>query len=636
MKWAINGIPGGNATVGTISAGGAYTAPKTIPSPNALQITATSLLDTTATSTGTITFINAPPVVTAVLPTDIPVGDFTLVVSGQKFVSGAVVSFGGTFLTTKFVSSTQLVATGTATAAEAGTVQVTVINPDPGSATSNEFALRVGTSPGALSATAAARLLEQSTWGVNPLSLSHVQSVGIQAFLNEQFAMAASTYPAPGSDDDMSVVQKRFFSNALTGQDQLRQRVGFALSQIMVASAAKINNPSAFVLWSNMFQKDAFGNFSTLLNDVTLSPVMGNYLDMVNNDKPNPSTNSRANENYAREVLQLFTVGLDVLNPDGTPQLDGSGNPIPTYTQDTITGFARVFTGWTYPTKSGSTARFGNPEFYGGPMISFDSHHDADPKLVLSGVTIPGGGTAQADLTAGLQNIFNHPNVGPFICKQLIQHLVTSNPSPEYVGRVAAVFNDNGTGVRGDMKAVVQAILLDTEARRGDDPAQALPGDGHLKEPILFITNLLRGVNAISDGAGLADRASDMKQAPFFSPSVFNFFPPGFVIPGTNLLGPEFAIFNTSTTISRTNFVNDLIYNQVTGTTTVDLSGYVPLAAMPDQLVTAVAAVMLHGQVSSDMRGTLVTTLSGISDNSRRAKAAFYLIGSSSQFQVEH
>ena len=289
MKWAINGIAGGNATVGTISAGGVYTAPTTIPTPNTLQITATSLLDTTATSTGTMTLINALPVVTAVLPTDIPVGDFTLVVSGQKFVSGAVVSFGGTFLTTKFVSSTQLVATGTATAAEAGTVQVTVINPDPGSATSNEFALRVGTSPGALSATAAARLLEQSTWGVNPLSLSHVQSVGIQAFLNEQFAMAASTYPAPGSDDDMSVVQKRFFSNALTGQDQLRQRVGFALSQIMVASAAKINNPSAFVLRSNMFQNDAFGNFSTLLNDVTLSPVMGNYLDMVNNDKPNPS-----------------------------------------------------------------------------------------------------------------------------------------------------------------------------------------------------------------------------------------------------------------------------------------------------------------------------------------------------------
>jgi uncharacterized protein (DUF1800 family) len=636
VKWAINGIPSGNATVGTISAGGLYTAPATVPTPNTIQVTATSLADTTASATGTATLTNPAPIVNAVLPTTIPVGNFTLVVTGQKFASGAVVSFGGAFLPTTFVSSTELTATGTATSGQAGTVQVTVINPDPGSMTSNQFALEVGTPANALSATAAARLLEQSTWGVNPQSLSHLQAVGVQAFLNEQFAMAPSTYPAPGASDDITVVQKRFFTNALAGQDQLRQRVGFALSQIMVASAVKVNNPSAFVLWSNMFQNDAFGNFSTLLNDVTLSPVMGNYLDMVNNDKPNPNTDSRANENYAREVLQLFTVGLDVLNPDGTPQLDGLGNPIPTYTQDNITAFARVFTGWTYPTAPGATARFGNPEFYGGPMISFDSHHDTDPKIVLSGVTIPAGGSAQADLTAGLQDIFNHPNVGPFICKQLIQHLVTSNPSPEYVARVSAVFADNGTGVRGDLKAVVQAILLDTEARRGDDPAQAQPNDGHLKEPILFITNLLRAVNATSDGAGLSDRASDMKQSPFFSPSVFNFFPPGFVIQGTNLLGPEFAIFNTSTTISRTNFVNDLVYGQVNSGTVASIAGYVPLAATPSQLVDAVAAVMLHGQVSDDMKGTLVTTLTGIPDNTRRTQAAFYLIGSSSQFQVEH
>ena len=367
VKWAINGIPNGNATLGTITAGGVYKAPATVPAPNTLQVTATSLADTTASSTGTVTLSNPLPVVTAVLPTTVPVGDFTLVVSGQKFVSGAVVSFGGTFLPTQFVSTAELIATGTATSAQAGTVQVTVINPDPGSATSNQFALQVGASGSALSATAAARLLEQSTWGVNPQSLSHVQAVGMQTFLNEQFAMAPSIYPAPATDDDMSVVQKRFFTNALTGPDQLRQRVGFALSQIMVASANKIDNPTAFVLWANMFQKDAFGNFSTLLTDVTLSPVMGNYLDMVNNDKPNPNTNSRANENYAREILQLFSVGLDVLNPDGTPQLDGSGNPIPTYSQDTITAFARVFTGWTYPTKPGSTARFGNSSSMAAP-----------------------------------------------------------------------------------------------------------------------------------------------------------------------------------------------------------------------------------------------------------------------------
>jgi hypothetical protein len=201
---------------------------------------------------------------------------------------------------------------------------------------------------------------------------------------------------------------------------------------------------------------------------------------------------------------------------------------------------------------------------------------------------------------------------------------------------VAAVFADNGTGVRGDLKAVVAAILLDAEARRGDDPAQAQPSDGKLKEPVLFMTNLLRSMNAISDGAVLSDRASDMKEPPFFSPTVFNFYHPDHVIDGTTLVGPEFEIFDTSTDIARINFVNTLVYGSVSGTTTVDLSGYVPLAANPDQLVTAVGAVMMHGQVSDNMRSTLVTTLTAIPDNTRRTKAAFYLIGSSSQFQVEH
>ncbi len=632
VKWSVNGIPSGNATVGTIDAQGVYHAPAKVPNPNTIQVQATSIADTTAVAVGTAVLTNAAPVVTAVLPTSIPVGNFTLVVSGKQFASGAVVSFGGTFLPTTFVSSTQLTATGTASSA--GTIEVTVINPDPGSLTSNAFALEVGTPANALSAAAAGRLLEQSTWGANPASLSHMQAVGMQAFLNEQFTAPISTYPAPGTNDDMSFVQKRLFINALSGQDQLRQRVAWGLSQIMVASAIKINNPSAFVLWQNMFQKDAFGNFSTLLTDVTLSPVMGNYLDMVNNDKPGNGVDP--NENYAREALQLFSIGLEELNPDGTPQLDGSGNPIPTYTQDTVIGFAHVYTGWTYPTKPGATASFRNPEFYGGPMISFDSHHDTGTKLLLNGTTLPAGGTAQADLTAALQNIFNHPNVGPFICEQLIKRLVTSNPSPEYVGRVAAVFADNGTGVRGDLKAVVTAILMDQEARRGDDPAQAQPSDGKLKEPVLFIANLLRGMNGMSDGASLGDRASDMKEPPFFSPSVFNFYHPDHEIDGTNLLGPEFEIFNTSTDISRINFVNSLVYGSVSSTTTVDISGYVPLAANPDQLVTAVAAVMLHGQVSDNTRATLVTTLSGISDNTRRTKAAFYLIGSSSQFQVQH
>ena len=322
--------PSGNATVGTIERLAFITAPPTMPNPNTHPGAGDQPGGYDRHVCRHRDLHQSRPGGDGSAAHHIPVGNFTLVVTGQKFASGAVVSFGGTFLPTTFVSPNQLTATGTST--QAGTVEVTVINPDPGSLTSNAFALEVGTPANALSASAAARLLEQSTWGVNPQSLSHVQAVGMQAFLNEQFAAPVSTYPAPGTNDDMSVVQKRFFTNALTGQDQLRQRVAWGLSQIMVASAVKINNPSAFVLWQNMFQNDAFGNFSTLLTDVTLSPVMGNYLDMVNNDKPGNGVDP--NENYAREVLQLFSIGLEELNPDGTLQLDGSGNPIPTYAQD--------------------------------------------------------------------------------------------------------------------------------------------------------------------------------------------------------------------------------------------------------------------------------------------------------------
>jgi uncharacterized protein (DUF1800 family) len=363
---------------------------------------------------------------------------------------------------------------------------------------------------------------------------------------------------------------------------------------------------------------------------------MGNYLDMVKNDKPDPNSGSQPNENYAREILQLFSIGLAQLNPDGTAQVDGNGIPIPTYTQDTIIGFAHVFTGWAYPNSPGNSSQFYNYEYYGGPMISFDSHHDTGTKQLLNGLVLPAGGTAQADLTAALQNIFSHPNVGPFISRQLIQHLVTSNPSPAYVSRITAVFNDNGSGVRGDLKAVVNAILMDSEARRGDDPTQVQASDGHLKEPVLFMTNLLRAMNAKSDGANLNNYASDMKEEPFESPTVFNFYPPDNQLPGSTLFGPEFRIFNSTTSISRINFVNDLVYGSVSNTTTTDISEYVGLAPNPGALVDALSNVLTHGPLSDGARTTVVNTITNISDNTRRTQTALYLIGSSSQFQVEH
>jgi uncharacterized protein (DUF1800 family) len=635
VTWVVNGAAGGNSIVGTISPTGLYTAPAKFGSITSVGVFAIPAADPSpAGGPVTVTLLSNLPVVTSVLPSPIPVGNFTIAVSGQNFLNGAQVIFGGTMLPTTFISSTSLSASGTA--ATAGPVTLQVINPGAGSPSSNTLALQVGAPNTGVTAAAAARFLEQSTFGPTPALIQHVQQVGFQSFLNEQFSAAASTYPTPGSNDNMDVVKNRFFTNALTGQDQLRQRVAWALAQLFVVSNQKIGDPSAFTLWMNMLQKDAFGTYSTLLNDVTLSPTMGNYLDMVGNDKPDPNSGTQPNENYAREILQLFSIGLSQLNPDGTPQLDANGVPVPTYTQDTIIGFAHVFTGWAYPTQPGQTASFFNGEYYGGPMISFDNHHDTGTKLLLNGVTLPAGGTAQSDLTAALQNITTHPNVAPFISKQLIQHLVTSNPSPAYVSRITAVFNDNGSGVKGDLKAVVTAILMDAEARRGDDPTQVQASDGKLKEPVLFMLNLLRATNATSDGANLQNYASDMKEEPFESPTVFNFYPPDNMVPGGTLFGPEFRIFNSTTAISRINFVNDLVFNNVGSTTKTDISQYVALAPNPSTLVDSLSGVLTHGALSDGARNSIITTVTTLTDNTKRAKTALYLIGSSSQFQVQH
>ncbi len=633
VTWSVNNVTGGNASLGTVSSTGLYTAPASTPNPNPVNVSAISVADTRAMASGAATILNPVPVLSAISPQTVNVGNFTLTATGSNFVNGAVVVFGGQFLTTKFNSSTQLTASGTATDQQVGTVQVAVQNPNPGSTTSNSLPVQVSSAGNQVDAATAARFLEQSSWGPTPATIAQVQQAGLKGFLAQQFNAPSTTYQTPGTNDDLRFVQKQFFVSAAQGQDQLRQRVAFALNEIMVVSARKIGDPSAFSLWMNMMQKDALGNFSTLLKDVTLSPAMGNYLDIANNDGCNSCA---PNENYAREVMQLFTIGLVQLNPDGTPQLDGSGNPIPTYTQDTIEGFSHTFTGWSYPPKPGQSAKFYSDQYYSGPMLPFDNHHDKGAKLLLNDVTIPAGGTAQADLDAALANIFNHPNVGPFISKQLIQKLVMSNPSPDYVSRITQVFNDNGSGVRGDLKAVVSAILLDPEARRGDDASQVQSSDGHLKEPLLHMMSMLRALNATTDGDNLMYYASDMRQEPFNSTTVFNFYPPNFVIPGTQLLGPEFKILNTSTTISRINFLNDLVYGSVGTNTKTDISGYVAVAGDVNKLLDMVSSVMLHGQMSDSMHSTLVSTLSSISDTKRRAKAALYLVGGSSQAQVQH
>jgi uncharacterized protein (DUF1800 family) len=522
--------------------------------------------------------------------------------------------------------------------------------------------------PSQPSAADTARLLEQATFGVTASDVSHVQSVGFSAYLAEQLAATASQYtgfsytphtapvgcqndPATPTDassicarDKYSLfqVQRQFFINAIKDPDQLRQRVAFALSQIFVVSGIEIYEAYGMADYQNMLLNDAFGNFRDLLQDVTLSPVMGRYLDMAGNYKSDPARGTAPNENYGREVLQLCSIGLYELNPDGSQKLDGSGAPIPTYDQSVVIGFSAAFTGWTYAPLPGASSTASNPINYDGVMIAFDSEHEPGTKTLLDGFTIPAGQTSAQDLKMALDDIFNHPNVGPFIGKQLIQHLVTSNPSPAYVGRISAVFADNGSGVRGDLGAVVKAILTDPEAR-GDTPATS--GFGHLREPALFISSVLRSLGGQSDGVLPRSVSSGMGQPIYSAGSVFNFYPPSFVLPGSQTLAPEFGIDNAATALAGANFVNTVIMKggaaadpTVTGSTgtSIDLTS---LAAItdPSALIAQLNQTLMHGSLSSAAGGIILSAVNAQSatDPLAAARTASYLMLTSAQYQVE-
>jgi uncharacterized protein (DUF1800 family) len=508
-------------------------------------------------------------------------------------------------------------------------------------------------SAGGASAADATRLLEQATWGPTPALVQHVQTVGFDRFLEEQFNAPASSYPTlplyPTTRDTttcpngslcqrdnytMYPVQNRFFVNGLYGDDQLRQRVAFALHQIIVVSGVDITQPSWMTPYLQTLDRDAFGSFRQLLYDITINPAMGNYLDVNNNTKTRP------NENYAREILQLFSIGTARLNLDGTQQLDAAGQAIPTYDQTIVNNFARVFTGWRLA--PGAT---GIPNYI-DPMVVNESQHDTGSKTLLNGVTLPAGQGTAKDLADAIDNIVNDPNVGPFISKQLIQHLVTSNPTPAYVARIAAVFSGGG-GSRGDLRAVVKAILLDPEAR-GD--VKSDQNYGRLRHPAQFILNLLRAFNARSaDGTADSDgylnpQSVNMGMDVFRPPSVFSYFSPNGVVPGTNgVRGPEFALFTTSTALRRDNFVNTMAFSRIAVSTNapngtaLDLSAMQALATNPAQLVDALNALLMHGTMSAEMRQSIIDAVTAVAVTNplKRARTAVYLVATSSQYQVE-
>jgi len=434
---------------------------------------------------------------------------------------------------------------------------------------------------------AAVRFLLQAAFGPNG-DLRNVQEVmkkGYDRWITEQFVkpvglqqpyLAARNRVTHGhinADDKVVSWWARAMSPAATA-DPLRQRVAFALSEIFVISDHNdelANQPIGMANYYDMLLKGAFGNYRDLLYNVGTHPCMGAYLTHLQNEKGDPEAGTFADENYAREVMQLFSIGLWELNPDGSRKLDQNQQPISTYSNTTIANMAKVMTGFSFGGKR-AKGFWDAPDNFTTPMRMWDEYHDVTPKTLLNGVSLPArtasdpdtGAAGLADYNAAIDCLFNHPNVAPFISKQLIQRLITSNPSPAYISRVAGKFVDNGSGVRGDMKAVIRAILLDPEAR---DP-QVAQGDnsGKLREPYLRTVNLARALNArAANGQYALYYLEEVHfQQPLSSPSVFNFFKPGYAPAGpvsdAALVAPEFQIVNAVTAMSLPNYYHSALH----------------------------------------------------------------------------
>lgn len=477
----------------------------------------------------------------------------------------------------------------------------------------------------------AARLLLQATFGPRPGEVEALQQKGLTRWLDEQLALPAvshlATYDrlvAAGEVPASALVRESFFAQAIEGADQLRQRVVFALSELFVTSDRDCDvrgNSAGQAAYLDLLARHAFGNFRELLEAVSLSPSMGVYLDMAGSSRSLPELGLNPNENYAREILQLFSIGLYQLHPDGTLRLDADNQPIPTYDQEVVEGFARAFTGWTLGGQDQiDPGTFVTPKpSFRVAMEPWTFFHDTGEKHLLDGAVLPAGQSAQVDLEQALDLIFQHPNVGPFVCRSLIQRLVASNPSPAYVYRCGQVFADNGAGVRGDLAAVLRAILLDYEARSA--VVAQRPDAGHLREPVVRQVGLLRALTAKPrrgrwDSLGqLGRKALSTGQIPLRPPTVFNFFEPGFALPGeiaqAGLVSPEFQITTETTVAGTANLLLAILgLGGRTGPLLFDLAPFVPPQAPTDEaLLDRIDLLLFAGSLSGATRDILRAAL---------------------------
>jgi len=471
----------------------------------------------------------------------------------------------------------------------------------------------------------ASRFLAQTSMGSSSADIDKVTAQGFDTWITDQFAVPRATshwdwLVAGGYNAATNINSQNGFNNtvwrqAISGQDQLRQRVGLALLNFLVVGIDGLNtNWKAFAAaaYLDVLMDNAFGNYRDILDKISTNAAMGYWLTFLGNRKANTATGAQPDENYARELMQLFTLGLYKLNADGTQQLSGT-TPIETYGPDDVSGLARVFTGFTLDSTDSTT-----PDRLRRPLIQQAANHELGTKVFL-GTTIPANTTGFASLKIALDTIFAHSNVPPFVSKQLIQRLVTSNPSPAYVGRVSAVFANNGSGVRGDMKAVIRAILMDSEAR--SDSSLTSANFGKLREPVVRLTNWARafGVTSPSDAWAIGDTSSSVNrlaQSIGHSPSVFNFFRPGYTPPNTaisaaGLVAPELQITNEPSVIAYVNYMQALIQNG-TGDVRADYTAILTKASDSTALIDEINILLAAGQLSSATRATIKTAVDSI------------------------
>lgn len=642
VQWLVNGQAGGSASLGRIDANGKYTAPD---SPGTtLTIAAVSVENPAVSASAQVVLRHRVPWIYGTNPAWLPLGAYTLDVIGDRFAPGAQVVLNGKPAATTFINAQTLRILGQASAAQIGSQPLVVENPGPvPSATYLKLAV-VNTAPvPALQAApasdpahvAAGRFLDRASFGASAADIAFVKTNGTKAWLDRQFDPAQVPPSALSEQADIHQLRNQLFLNMAHGEDQLRQRMIFALSQILVISSEKNVNANEILPWLNLLSRHAFGNYRDLLRDLTLDASMGKYLDLANSRKP--GSGGGANENYARELMQLFTIGLVKLNRNGTPQLDANGLPVPTYTQNDIRQFALALTGWTFPTPPGRAVGNSNGGYYPGAMEALPVFHDIGAKTLLNGVVLPAGNSIQADLAGVLDNLFLHPNLPPFLATRLIRSLVTSNPPASYVRRVADVFAGEAAAPgyplapRGDLKATLAAVLLDPEAL-----AEAPAEFGHLKDPVLHVVGLARHIDARFTAPHMFMYVMGyLGEKVLASPTVFSFYSPLTPLPGRpDLFGPEFQIYSPSQAIQRANLIHLLMRDRNDSAIHVDLASFSSVAIDPNALLNRIDERLFLGRMSPELRQTLYRVAVAHSDLKERALVSLHLAAISSEYAV--